>query len=90
MYSTIWKSAMFLVARNNFGSTMIVAMTPSENGVKHIEHRPDGGIGGGLDIMYGLEHVNNEEIGDHILDVEFTGHEYSYCRCAENAHLIPE
>jgi hypothetical protein len=78
---------MFLVARNNrFACTMIVALTPSENGVRHIEHRADGG---GLDVVDSLDTVT-EEIGDHILDAEFTGHEYSYCKCAENAHLIPE
>ena len=90
MYRMVWQSSMFLVARNNrFASTMIVAMTPSSNGVRHIEHRADGNIGGGLDVVDSLDNVN-EEIGDHILDAEFTGHEYAYCECAKNAHLIPE
>ena len=89
MYRMVWKSSMFLVARNNrFASTMIV-MAPSHNGIRHIEHRADGNIGGGLDIVDSLDNVN-EEIGDYILDAEFTGHEYAYCECAKNAHLIPE
>jgi len=90
MYRMVWQSPMFLVARNNrFASTMIVALTPSENGVRHIEHRADGNVGGGLDVVDSLDSVN-EEIGDYILDAEFTGHEYAYCSCAKDAHLIPE
>ena len=55
MYRMVWQSPMFLVARNNrFASTMIVALTPSENGVRHIEHRADGDIGGGLDVVDSL------------------------------------
>ena len=92
MYRIIWKSDMFVVARNNrFASTMIVAMTPSKDGVRHIEHRADGNVGGGLDIIQYVTDANDDhEIGDYMLDHYFTGHPYGFCKCADDAHLIPE
>jgi hypothetical protein len=89
MYRIIWKSENYLMARstNHPGSTMIVT---TRNGVRHMTYLADQNIEGAVDVVDSVLNNQDQKLGDFILYYEFTGHLYDECKCAENAHLIPE